>query len=97
MSILTCIAKLTAKEQHKETVLLELTKLIVPSRREEGCINYDLHIDNNNNSVFMFHENWASELDLDKHLETNHIKQCFDIIGDMLDSSEVSRLNKISI
>lgn len=97
MTILTCIAKITAKEQHKETVLLELTKLIAPTRQEKGCINYDLHIDNNNSAVFMFHENWLSEQDLDAHLESNHIKQCFSIIGDMVESIELLRLTKVKV
>lgn len=97
MNTLTCIAKITAKEEHKETVLSELTKLIEPTRIEKGCINYDLHIDNNNSSVFMFHENWESEQDLDKHLESNHIKQCFDVLSDMLDSIEIIRLTKVNV
>ena len=97
MNILTCIAKITAKEEHKETVLLELTKLIAPTRQEKGCINYDLHIDNNNSAVFMFHENWVTEKALDTHLESNHIKQCFAVIGDMVESIELMRLTKVNV
>jgi len=96
MNILTCIAKITAKEEYKETVLSELTKTITPTRQENGCINYDMHSCNDNDSVFIFHENWKSEQDLDKHLESNHIKQCFEVIGDMLASVEISRLTKVN-
>ena len=96
MNISTCIAKITAKEEHSETVFSELTKIISPTRVEDGCLNYDMHTDNNNPSVFMFHENWESEQALDKHLESIHIKQCFEVIGDMLETVEISRLTKVS-
>lgn len=59
MNKLTCIAKITAQEEHKEMVLSELTKLVLPTQKEQGCINYDLHVDNSNDSIFMFHETWG--------------------------------------
>ncbi|CAM4101731.1 putative quinol monooxygenase [Pseudoalteromonas byunsanensis] len=95
MSILTCIAKLTAKSEYKETVASELRKIVLPTRSENGCINYDMHIDNENDVVFVFHETWQSEQDLDNHLQSSHIKQCFEVIGDMLESVEISRLTKV--
>ena len=97
MNILTCIAKITAQQEHKETVLSELTKIINPTLKENGCINYDMHIDNENDSIFIFHENWESEQDLNAHLESLHIKECFDVIGEMLASVEISRLTKVSV
>jgi len=97
MNILTCIAKIRAQEEHKEIVLSELTKIINPTQKENGCINYDLHIDNENDSIFIFHENWESEQDLNAHLESSHIKECFEVIGEMLDSVEISRLTKVSV
>ncbi len=97
MNTLTCIAKITAQEEHKEIVLSELTKIINPTQKENGCINYDLHIDNENDSIFIFHENWESEQDLNAHLESSHIKECFEVIGEMLDSVEISRLTKVIV
>ena len=35
-------------------------KLIDITRAEEGCINYDLHQDNENPAHFLFYENWKS-------------------------------------
>jgi len=96
MKTLTCIAKITAQDQHKAIVLEQLSKIIAPTLREKGCINYDLHIDNENDAVFFFHENWQSGQDLDAHLESAHIKACFGVIGEMLDSVEISRMSKVS-
>jgi len=96
MKTLTCIAKITALEEYKETVLSELSKIVIPTQKEHGCINYDLHINNENDTVFVFHENWGSEEDLKAHQESSHIKECFSIIGKMLDLVEVSKLTKVS-
>ena len=97
MKILTCVAKIIALEKHKETVLSELTKIVIPTQKEQGCINYDLHIDNENDTVFIFHENWESEQDLDAHLKSSHIKECFNVIGEMLGSVEITKLTKVSL
>jgi quinol monooxygenase YgiN len=97
MNKLTCIAKIKAHEQHKKIVLSELTKLIQPTLKEQGCINYDLHIDNADDSIFMFHETWESEADLNAHSQSSHVKECFAVIGTMLDSADVSRLTKVTI
>jgi quinol monooxygenase YgiN len=56
MKILTCVAKITAIEKHKETVLYELSKIVIPTQNERGCINYDLHVDNENDKIFIFHK-----------------------------------------
>ena len=72
-STLTLIAKILAKEGKQELVKSELLKLIAPTRAEEGCINYDLHQDNKNPNLFVFHENWESRDHLQKHLSNAHI------------------------
>lgn len=75
MSKLTLIAKILAKAEKRELVRGELVKLIVPTRAEEGCINYDLHQDNKNPNLFIFHENWESKELLEKHLASTHIAE----------------------
>jgi quinol monooxygenase YgiN len=66
-----------------------ITKLINPTQKEQGSINYDLHVDNSNDAMFMFHETWGSEEDLNAHSQSSHIKKCFEIMGGMLVSTEV--------
>lgn len=95
--MLTCIATITAKEAHKETVLAELSKLVLPTQKEQGCVNYDLHIDNANDCIFIFHENWLSEPDLKAHGESSHIKACFEVIGEMIDSVDMSKSTRVSV
>lgn len=65
---LTIIARILAKEEKRDLVKAELVKLIESTRAEEGCINYDLHQDNKNKNLFLFHENWES-----RELWQNHM------------------------
>lgn len=60
MAKLTIVANIHAKSDKVELVKAELLKLIPITRAEEGCIQYDLHHDNENPSHFMFYENWES-------------------------------------
>ncbi len=45
-----------------------------PTRLESGCINYDLHQGVDDQSAFMFYENWTGKQDLDEHLAKPYLK-----------------------
>jgi len=70
---LTILARILAKAEKQELVQTELLKLIEATRAEEGCINYDLHQDNENPNLFLFYENWASRELWQKHMEAAHL------------------------
>lgn len=71
---ITVIARMKAKKGMEDTLKKELLSLISPSRSDFGCINYDLHQDIDDKSVFIFYENWTSKENLDNHLQTPHLK-----------------------
>ena len=71
---ITVIAKMKAKRGMEDKLKSELLNLVVPSRLDDGCINYDLYQATVDKSVFIFHENWNSKENLDKHLQTPHLK-----------------------
>ena len=71
---ITVLALMKAKDGMEETARQELLSLVNPTRSEPGCINYDLHQARDEKSQFMFFENWKSMEDLEKHLETPHLK-----------------------
>ena len=60
MDNLTITGNIIAKPDKIELVKAELLKLIETTRSEEGCLQYDLHQDNENPAYFMFFENWES-------------------------------------
>ena len=71
---LSIIARITAKEEKRDLVKSELLKLIEPTRAEKGCINYDLHQDNENKKHFVFYENWESRELWLTHMDNQHLK-----------------------
>ncbi|NPD46942.1 MULTISPECIES: putative quinol monooxygenase [unclassified Lentimicrobium] len=70
---LTIIARITAKEEKRDLVKTELLKLIDITRAEEGCINYDLHQDQKNPNLFLFHENWETRALWQVHMNNQHL------------------------
>lgn len=70
---LTIVARILAKEEKRELVKSELLKLIAPTRAEEGCLNYDLHQDEQNPNLFLFHENWVNRDLWQKHMSNAHL------------------------
>ncbi|MEZ8823886.1 putative quinol monooxygenase [Vibrio sp. 10N.261.55.A7] len=75
MTKLTIVANIIAKPESEEQVKIELLKLIDVTRSEEGCINYDLHQDNENPAHFMFYENWTSRELWQKHMNNEHLAE----------------------
>lgn len=73
MTKLTVVANIIANKDSIDFVKAELIKLIEVTRAEAGCINYNLHQDNENPAHFVFYENWQSREHLQTHLANSHI------------------------
>lgn len=71
---LTIVAKIEAKKDKIELVKSELLKLVAPTLKEEGCLQYDLHQDNEEQHIFLFFENWESRDLWQKHMKNDHLK-----------------------
>src|SRR5512135_1087181 len=66
---LTVIAQIKAQPGKEAQIRQELLSLVAPSRKDAGCVNYDLHQATDNPALFLFHENWESKAHLDAHLK----------------------------
>lgn len=73
MTKLTIVANITANADNIDLVKSELLKLIDITRAEPGCINYDLHQDNENPAHFLFYENWSSRELWQNHMGNQHL------------------------
>lgn len=73
MSQLTIVANIIAATDKIDLVKAELEKLVPITRAEAGCINYDLHQDNENPAHFMFYENWESRELWQTHMNAPHL------------------------
>ncbi|MEM9093152.1 MAG: putative quinol monooxygenase [Cyanobacteria bacterium P01_F01_bin.53] len=70
---LTIVAKIEANADKVEFVKAELLKLIPITLAETGCIQYDLHQDNDNPAVFVFYESWESRELWQQHMNNTHL------------------------
>jgi len=50
----------------------ELRALVGPTRREQGCLTYDLYRGAELPGSFLLHEVWASREDHRLHMQTRH-------------------------
>lgn len=95
MSKLSVVAKITAKKEAVEIVKSELLKLIAPTRKENGCISYNLHQDNDDPAVFIFCETWESLACLECHMNTDHFKTYVDAVGSLIEEKAVYKMTRI--
>ena len=74
MKTLTVVSTFQARPG-KEAVLREvLNSLLAPTRKEAGCINYDLHQSPEDPAKFLFHENWTGKAALDAHMQMPYLQ-----------------------
>ncbi len=73
MSTLTVVATIEATPDSIDLVKAELQKLIPITRAEDGCIQYDLHQDNENPARFLFYETWESRDLWQAHMKAPHL------------------------
>ncbi len=70
--ILTAIVK--AKPGQEEAVKEVLLGMVEPTRKEPGCLCYNLHQSKSDKTQFMFYAQWASKKAIDAHGKTPHMK-----------------------
>ena len=68
------VAMVKAKPGEEDAVKEVLLSLVEPTRKEAGCLCYNLHQSKNDKSQFMFYEQWASKEALDAHGKTPPLK-----------------------
>ena len=68
------VAKLTARPEKAADLASVLLALIGPTRKEKGCVAYELLRHKADSSDFVFVEEWTSEAALDAHLSTPHLR-----------------------
>ncbi len=74
MKTMTVVATFQARVGKEAELKAALLGLLAPTRKEAGCLNYDLHESPEDPARFLFHENWTSKAHLDAHLQSAHIQ-----------------------
>lgn len=82
--------KLDKIEKFKELA----DELIKESLKEEGCIDYNLYEDFNNNQILTFIEGWRDEEAVDFHRNTPHFKKIVPQLADFHEKEKDLNLYK---
>jgi quinol monooxygenase YgiN len=68
----TLIVILRAREGQETLLEAELRAMVGPSRKEEGCLRYDLHRSLDTPGALLLHEVWTSREAHTEHMNTPH-------------------------
>ncbi|NIF19446.1 putative quinol monooxygenase [Pantoea sp. Cy-639] len=79
------ILKAKTRPEQAEAFEQLFSAYVEPSRREPGCIEYHMLRDQEDPSLFVFFEVWASKADLDVHSALPHMREFFDKRMDFLE------------
>ena len=97
MSKLVVVAKVVAKKEFLPSVKNSLLNLIAPTREETGCIDYTLHQDIDDPSVFVFYETWENLACLENHLQSDHYKAHAQAVHGMIEDKEVFKMTRLEV
>ena len=67
------VARFTARPDSVDALRTLLLGMLEPTRKEEGCISYQLPNNTGDATDFTFVEEWASQAAIDAHMKTPHL------------------------
>jgi len=74
MSKIDVVAHIHAKPGQEAALRAILEGFVAPTRKENGCLRYDLFVDLSDGGKFTFIEEWTSTEALDAHGRSEHIQ-----------------------
>ncbi len=92
---LTIVAHIFATAGKEDLVKSELEKLIPITRAEDGCLQYDLHQDNEAPGHFLFFENWESRDLWQTHMQAPHLAAYMAATEGAVDQFTLHEMTKI--
>nr|WP_297166949.1 putative quinol monooxygenase [uncultured Dysgonomonas sp.] len=69
------IAEDFIKEEYLEIVKPLYAELVAKTKEEKDCIEYNLYIDQEDKTHFVFIEEWPDHDALDRHCQTEHFRR----------------------
>jgi quinol monooxygenase YgiN len=94
METIVITAILKPKQGSEQQLLSELKKVQSKSRKEAGCINYNLH-QSVDDQTFVLYEVWENKKAMDQHIESSHYQEYRENIADLVATREVYKLKAI--
>lgn len=94
--LITVVAVMKAKPGKEDALRAAALSLVEPTRREEGCVQYDLHVHLVDPAWLVFYENWTSVEHLERHGASPHLTAFRALAADLLETSRVERYRRIA-
>jgi quinol monooxygenase YgiN len=96
MKNIVIVATVKVKDGFKDEVYNELVKLHEATHKnDEGCIQYDLHKDLEDENSFIFIETWQSSELLSEHEKKEHFLTFVSKIENKIDGLTINKLEKV--
>ena len=93
--MLKVIAKFVVKEDKINEFKECCKSFIFETRKEEGCISYELFQDKNNKKVLIFVEEWKNEEAITNHNNTAHIKNALPTLISLVEEKPVLNIMNV--
>ncbi len=77
-------AIITAKKGNRNEIIAKSQNVIESTRKEEGCISYQLYASTEDADVLLMFEKWENREALDNHMQTEHFAAFGDSIGGLI-------------
>lgn len=92
------VALFKSKPGRSEDLKNFLSALIPPTRRETGCLRYELHQNAADPSDFVFLEEWESHAAIDAHMQSSHVQAALPRVGEFLEADpDIRRYSLVEI
>ncbi|MCE0492383.1 putative quinol monooxygenase [Vibrio salinus] len=85
------LAEIEAKPGLADSLLSLLENLVKESRKEDGCITYELLQDKEKSELFIMREQWGSDAILERHQQTAHFQDF------VLKAQELNLLDRLDV
>lgn len=90
------VAKNFAKEDKINEILELYKELVELTRKEEGCIKYELYQDEKDFTILKIIEEWESRQALDKHFKSEHFTRIVPVVGKFMSKEgDINIYNKL--
>lgn len=93
---LIIIAHIEARERKLDLVKKEVLALIEPTKKEQGCLRYELNQDHTNPNLFIFTEEWENHDLWQKHMENTHLQAFVKTTDGTLEKLEVYQMSRLA-
>ncbi len=82
--------------EDKITTVIELyEELVLETRKETGCITYELYQDEKEAAVLTIIEEWEDKDALDKHMKSEHFQRIVPMVGKYVVENALNIYHKV--